>query len=366
MTLCSLFQDYDRSKDALNEVFLKETSRRSLIHEATLLKTILEQQMYVEMNNSKDSHVQSSLKQDLSKVQGEKRSLDRKISLLQTEIQNLKERALSNAQLQRENISLKNQVKKLTSQLDESKSEIGKASKQFATQRAVLESKLDNAKKNIKTLKDRTSPVKPLTGSILSPQKTSSNERINVLKKPHVNSNFSVSPFLRNRQSKQDLGSSTPVQDNRNNIKTKIFAQSTPNGNVFASPLKDAKPRRSSGLKNLVRPTNSLKAALDNPDKKNKPSLFDDDDEDDDADIFGNSVLKKAEKRDDDDDTAGKKTQPDIKKKKRKIGSTTIVEETEIDEDEKSIPLKRVKLIDKLGGMSPLKQRNKERSLFKV
>lgn len=353
----AIVQRFELSKRSVSTLVEKETARRELVRTASLFRTILVQQTLIFNSQTRDSQAQSSIKQDLSKLQHEKKLLEGKVTLLASEIDVWKKKSASYTQLQKENTGLKNQVSKLTSQLNESKNSVGKVKQQFVTQKAVLESKLENAKKNIKTLKNAKSPVKtqsllsPLkNSSLLSPVKTrpSGNplQRVNKTLAP----SFSVSPFLRNRTSKE---TSTPLT-------TKIMAQSTPTNTT--SPLKDVKKPRPSSLKNLLSPEKVIGP------KKGKPSLFDDDDDDDDDGFFTQAMKKHKETipvvESSQQETVEKENIPDPKPKpkKRKLGGQAIVEG---DEPEFS-PFKKVKLMDKLGGMSPLKQRNKESGLFKV
>lgn len=378
------FVHYQKARSAVESVINKETSRRSLLQNAILLKTVLSQQLHIESANYKESKDHSSVKQDLTKAQHEKKLLENKISMLTTEVDTWKKKSANQSTLQKETLSLKNQITKLTSQLNESRNEVGKAKQQFVTQKAVLESKLENAKKNIKSLKDKNSlsPSKALQppSSILSPVKSQTKSLNNHqklgLKRPLV-SNFSTSPFLNKNLHKPTSPSkdakqisNTPAPLNSQNL----LATSTPGANA-ASPLKDLKSKRPSGLKNLISPVKPINGKGKQTSKK-KPSLFDDD-EDDDDDIFGNSIRKldsskntptqkepvtEQPKESEKSEDANKK-QP--ARRKRKIGGKAIVEEDN-EEEPKFSPLKKVKLLDKLGGISPLKQRNQERNLFKV
>lgn len=377
------FVQYQRARSAVEDVVNKELSRRSLVQNAILLKTVLTQQLHIESSNHKESKDQSSAKQDLSKAQHEKKLLENKISMLTSEVETWKKKSANQNTLQKETLALKNQITKLNSQLNESRNEIGKVKQQFVTQKAVLESKLENAKKNIKNLKDKNtlSPSKALQppSSILSPIKSQpqvvNNHQKLGLKKPLV-SNFSVSPFLNKNLHKNTSPSKQP-----NNFQSPIplesqnlLATSTPGANAI-SPLKDMKSKRPSGLKNLISPAKQNGNSKTSTTNKKKPSLFDDDDEDDD-DIFSNSIRKIDASKDtsktnittivpevNKEKEEPKKKQP--AKRKRKIGGKAIIED-ENDDEPKFSPLKKVKLLDKLGGISPLKQRNQERNLFKV
>jgi len=391
------FVQYQRAKSAVESVVNKETCRRSLLQNAILLKTVLSQQLFVEETSSKESKDQSTVKQTLTKAQHEKKLLENKISMLNNEIETWKKKSANQSTLQKETLALKNQISKLNSQLNESRNEIGKVKQQFVTQKAVLESKLENAKKNIKSLKDKNamSPSKALQPptSILSPVKSQTKSLNNHqklgLKRPLV-SNFSTSPFLNKNINKQNTSPSKHTSTPTNFISPapingqNLLATSTPGAANAISPLKDLKSKRPSGLKNLISPakTTTKTNATTAPSKK-KPSLFDDDDDDDD-DIFGNSIKKldanksiskedKANeaqpKKDSNNDNDTQEQEQATKKlpakRKRKIGGKAIVD-TEAEEEPKFSPLKKVKLLDKLGGISPLKQRNQERNLFKV
>lgn len=382
------FALYQKARSAVESVISKETTRRSLLQNALLLKTVLSQQLYIENSNHKESKDHSSVKQDLTKAQHEKKLLENKISMLNTEIDTWKKKSANQTSLQKETLSLKNQITKLNSQLNESRNEIGKVKQQFVTQKAVLESKLENAKKNIKNLKDKNtlSPSKALQppSSILSPVKSQTKSLNNHqklgLKRPLV-SNFSTSPFLNknlhkatspSKDGKQQNNFQSPVPLNSQNL----LATSTPGAPNAVSPLKDLKSRKPSGLKNLISPAKPPANGATKPNSKKKPSLFDDDD-DDDEDIFGNSIRKldatkntprqeppSEEPKQDNEEQDTKKKQP--AKRRRKIGGKAIVEDVDNEEEPKFSPLKKVKLLDKLGGISPLKQRNQERNLFKV
>jgi myosin heavy subunit len=356
-SLATLQHSREQVNHRLAELVEKENARRSLVHTASLLKTILTQQIQIEASQSKDSHAQSSMKQDLSKISHEKKLLENKVTLLTSEVDILKKKSSNFVQLQKENMTLKNQISKLNSQLSESKNESGKLKQQFLTQKAVLESKLENAKKNIKSLKDisrASSPSKPNTQTILSSIKPVPGHEKLGLRKPLV-SNFSTSPFLKDRRqvspSKPPRSASTPVTIGKN-----IMAQSTP-GAHLVSPLKDVQPQKPSSLKNLISPDKLTQ-------QKKKPSLFDDDDDDDDDGFFANAIKKFDEKENEELIPEVPETQVESKKRKKKLGGKAIVEDDE--EDLKFTPLKKVKLMDKIGGISPLKKRNNERGLFKV
>lgn len=380
------FVQYQRARSAVEAVVNKELSRRSLVQNAILLKTVLTQQLHIESSNYKESKDQSSVKQDLSKAQHEKKLLENKISMLSSEVETWKKKSANQNTLQKETLALKNQITKLNSQLNESRNEVGKVKQQFVTQKAVLESKLENAKKNIKNLKDKNtlSPSKALQppSSILSPIKSQTksvnNHQKLGLKKPLV-SNFSVSPFLNKNLNKNNASPSKQPNNFQSPVPLEsqnLLATSTPGAVNAISPLKDMKSKRPSGLKNLISPAKPAeKGAKAGAASKKKPSLFDDEDEDDD-DIFSNSIRKiDASKETPKPDTtkapteATKETeepkQKQPAKRKRKIGGKAIIED-ENDDEPKFSPLKKVKLLDKLGGISPLKQRNKERNLFKV
>jgi hypothetical protein len=333
--------------------------------------------------------VDNSAKHELSKIQHEKKLLENKISQQTNEIDNLKKKSANQMVLQKENMTLKTQISKQNSQLNEAKNEVNKSKQQFLTHKAVLESKLENAKKSIKTLKDQKIPITNLN----PPRITSPTKAVNkALNKPQL-SNFSVSPFLSKSvkttsPSKSvvkshplaNVESSTPQQQ----IPSKnVLAHSTP-GSGLKSPSKLLTARKpGSALKNLLSPPKKdANGQAQNSSKRKKASSLFDDDEAEDDDLFGDAVRKakssNLEKKtewegesigDNSSEPINDKKLNVIKRKKKKIGSKAIVE---VDEEDIAnnhnaySPLKRVKLLDKIGGISPLKQRNKEHNLFKV
>lgn len=350
----ALFHAYAQQQLRCEALAHAEQQRAGLATTAQLLKTVLIQQQMLDSSLSKDSHAQTSLKQEMTKANHDKKLLENKVTLLQSEVEVQKKKSQNNVQLQRENAQLKTQISKLNTQLSESQNTVGRVKQQFVTQKAALESKLDTAKRSIKTLKDKERS--PQKSSILSPQKNGVVPKTLVSSLSSVKP-FSVSPFVKNR-----LSPTKPNKPSTPMTVGKIMAQSTPGGAttpLSMSPLKDMKPKRPSSLKNVI------------SGEPKKPSLFDDDDDEDDDGFFSQAVKPvaaiagttitagDAEKH---NDVPGDK-QNQAKKRKKKIGGKIIVED---DEDLKFSPLKKVKLMDRLGGISPLKQRNKERGLFKV
>lgn len=336
-----------KASDAAQKVLDEEFERRKLLQEALLFQVILQQQLLIESSTSEKIQVNNTTQQELNKVQHDKKILENKMSQQLHEIDNLKKKSSTQLILQKENMQLKAQISKLTSQISESKNEVNKSKQQFLTQKAVLESKLENAKKNIKNLKDSKVSVSTLNPTSLNSPIKPINKQLN---KPQL-SNFSVSPFLTKAKSPIKL-QETPKLINKIDSSTpvnQVLAQSTPGEKSPSKVIKTKKP--GSALKNLLSPNKDVI-------KKKKSSLFDDDDVEDD-DLFGNSIKK----------VEVKPKEEVIKKRKKRIGTKAIVE---VDDDDLQnnpssfSPLKKVKLLDKLGGISPLKQRNTERNLFKV
>lgn len=379
------FLVYVHSKHAIEEVVQQEQERRSLVQTATLLRTILTQQTMLESKSKEDNADKSTMKQDMSKIQHEKKLLESRVGLLNNELETWKKKASNQRTLEKENMTLKNQVQKLTTQLSTSKNETNKKIQELVTMKTALENKVGLAKQNIKSLKEKErarSPIKPTSNTLLSPVKVTStpasHEKLG-MKKPLV-SNFSVSPFLTKRRqttpAKSHGSSSSLAQlplhgqmDSSTPVSKPILSQSTPEATKPRSPLKlsNTNPVKPSGLKNLISPDKAAgSTTVNGSQKQKKASLFDVDDDEDD-DFFGNAVKKPVTKGAETPLAAADTTTTGgTKKRKKKIGTKPIAEEDVEEENLKFSPLKRVKLMDTLGGISPLKKRNKERGLFKV
>lgn len=345
------FTEYYEARSKCDEVYQMELERRAQVKTAALLVRILQQQAVIDSTVTRDQAEKQEYKHDLGRLSQENKKLESKIGVLVQELENYKRKQAEHGSVQKENTSLKTQINKLHNELNNNKNEINRLKQQFATQKAVLESKLENAKKNIRNLKDVKSPVKHVQPVIVSPEKP---KPLSTQARLRAESKFSTSPFLaKMKLNTNNILNSTPISKNP------ILATSTPDG---LSPLKGMGPKkasRPSGLSKMLSPNKDSKPAK-------KSSLFDDDEEEDKDDFF--SAVKKVEST---QSTQAKDQQPGedpnqvIKKKpKRKIITKHIIDEK--DDELKTTPVKKIKLFEKLGGISPLKQRNKERDLFKV
>ncbi|KAH3676092.1 hypothetical protein WICMUC_002389 [Wickerhamomyces mucosus] len=380
------FNNYNKATRNYNNLIQQEKSRQSLLSTSILFSNILKYNALIDSINSENVSNKTEINKIVKALQADRSSLEKRNTALSNELDNYKKFKSDNKtnqnQSNKEILNLKMQINKLNNQLNESKLTQEKLQKSFATQKAVLESKLETAKKRSK-IQISSTPTSTIAADIQEQSSVPNTFKSpSKIIKPHLRkplvSNFSTSPFLRQRSPVKgsNPSTSTPI------LNKNLLATSTPGQNLISPIKSDANgnsktdvSKRSSGLKNLITPAKQA--------PKKKSSLFDDDD-DDDFDIFSNSIKKIKSTEDEplelknlQESQQQEQTEGGIKKKRKIITSKAIVENVtddlekneginESNDGTKQTPLKKVKLMDKLGGISPLKQRNQQRNLFKV